>query len=366
MKFTIHKEKLKDASSKLRSCLASGSLNPILEHFYFELENNLLTVKSTNISLSMIWETKVDGEGEFSFTLPGSTLDSLVSSLEQEDIVFNYNPSTKDVHMKCGKYEWEAASGDTSDYPSLNLPDELEEITLSENFQSLLKKVYFSISGDVSKPDLNSLCIDVNRENSNKINLISTDRIRLSCASTPSDFKENLRFVIPKNSVGEIIKIEPSKMLFDSDMKAVYFKEEGLSGTFIVKTVLTNASYPDIYAYLNNDFQEKPVSVNKSELIKALKRVRLTSDKLQKVGTIEFYNSKATISSLGPSSKSKEEVEVDMSNLDSDPNPFNVKLDLMLEYLNQEDEDVVNFKVIDSKCLVFDKDNYRHVLSIEN
>jgi hypothetical protein len=229
-----------------------------------------------------------------------------------------------------------------------------------------LKGVYFSISSDLSKTDLNSLCLDINKDNSKKINLISTDRVRLSCASSPVDSDEHLRFIIPKNSVGELLKIDANVLMYDDSLKSVYFKQESISGTFIFKTVLTNSTYPDIYAYLNNNFEEKTVKIKKSDLIRALKRVKLTSDRLQKVGTIEFSNSKAIIKALGPSSKSKEEVNVDLTEVDTALNPFNIKLDLMLEYLNQEDEELVNFKVIDTKCLVFDKQNYRHVLSIEN
>jgi DNA polymerase III sliding clamp (beta) subunit (PCNA family) len=224
MQLTIHKEKLKDAVSKLRSCLATGSINPILEHFYFQVSENNLTLKATNTSVSMIWETKVDSDGEFSFTLPGGTLSSLVSSLDQDNIIIKYDPNNKDVLLTCGKYEWEASSGDPKDFPNLELPSDLKSISLPQNFQSLLKLVSFSISSDVGKPDLNSLCIDINKDNSGKINLISTDRIRLSCASTPSDIDKHIRFIIPKNSVMELVKLEPSKIMYDDSFKSVYFK----------------------------------------------------------------------------------------------------------------------------------------------
>jgi DNA polymerase III subunit beta len=366
MQFTIHKEQLKDSVNKLKNCLASGSLNPILEHFLFEIKQGTLTMKATNNSVGMIWVTKVECEDEFSFTLPGLTLSSLVSSLDEDHIRFTYNPTSKDILLNCGKYEWESSSGATKDFPSFVIPENLNSFKLPENFQTLLKGVYFSISSDLSKPDLNSLCLDINKDNSKKINLISTDRIRLSCASSPVESDKHLRFIIPKNSVGELLKLDANVLMYDDSLRSVYFKQESISGTFVFKTVLTNSTYPDIYAYLNNNFEEKTVKIKKSDLIRALKRVKLTSDRLQKVGTIEFSNSKAIIKALGPSSKSKEEVNVDLTEVDTDLNPFNIKLDLMLEYLNQEDEELVNFKVIDTKCLVFDKQNYRHVLSIEN
>jgi len=364
VKITIHKDKLKDAVSTLRSSLATGSVNPILEHFLFEVKNKVLILKSTNLNISIIWETAVESEDIFSFTLPGLTLTSLVSSLEQEDIDINYCPDTQEVTLTCGKYSWEAISGDVGNFPSIVIPDSLTEINLPENFEEMLKTVYFSISSDLTKPDLNSLCIDINRDSSGEISLISTDRIRLSWAKAAVSFEGNMRFVIPKSSAGEILKLKPTKLMYDDQLKTVYFKCEDQSGSYILRTSLTNAKYPDIYAYLTNSFKEKSVTINKSDLIKALKRIKVTSDKIERVGTLVFSQEKATLSSLGPSSKSKEEIKVDLGDMEI-PNPFNIKLDLMLDYLSQESNDHVIFKIIDNMCIVFDKENYRHVLSIE-
>ncbi|MDB4330314.1 DNA polymerase III subunit beta [bacterium] len=366
MQITIHKNKLKDAVDKLRSSLHAGAVNPIMEHFLFEVKSNTLVVKSTNNYISTIWETKIDSPDDFTFTLPGLTLSSLVSSLEQEDVVISYLKENNDVTLTCGKYSWEAISGNIDDYPRIVIPEDLKEISLPENFTDMLKTVYFSISNDVSKPDLNSLCIDINKEGDGNISLISTDRIRLSCAVSPFSFGDNyLRFVIPRSSASEILKLEPTDLLFNEDKNIIYFKKEDESGKFILRTTLTNATYPEIYDYLNKKFEEDTVEFKKSDLVKALKRIKVTSDKIDKVGTVAFTKDKITITSLSSSSKSKEEVDINMGTIEEIPNPFNIKLDLMLEYLNQESEEKVNFKIVNNQCLVFDKKGYRHVLSIE-
>lgn len=364
MKFEIHKEKLKDALSKLRNSLAVGAVNPVLEHFFFDVTNNILTLKSTNIQVTTIWKTKIESDENFSFTLPGLILSSLVSSLENDIVFIEYASTTKDVTLTCGKYTWESTSGEVVNYPQINIPSDLKEIKLPANFTSMLKTVFFSISNDITKPDLNSLCIDINKDSSGKLSLISTDRVRLSCASDPIEFEEHKQFIVPRSTVTEIIKLEPTSLMYGEDKKSIYFKSTDASGTFILRSSLTNAKYPDINAYLDDSFEVNPIKFNKNELVKALKRIKVTSDKVDKVGTIEFTKDKATISTLGPTSKSKEEVPVDLGSSDI-PNPFNIKLDLMLDYLNQEVDDKVYIKIIKGMCLVFDKDNYRHVMSIE-
>lgn len=365
MQFTIYRDKLKDAIGKLRASLATASANPVLEHFLFEIKNKMLTMKSTNINITTVWETSVETDLDFSFTLPGATLAGLITSLDQEKVTFHYNKDTQDVTLKCGKYEWEAISGDVASFPTINIPSDLKIYELPQNFTHMLRTVFFSISSDTSKPDLNSLCIDINKDSSGKMSLISTDRIRLSCADSATSFNgEAIRFIIPRTSVSEILKLEPTCLMYTEDLKDIYFKTEEPSGKYVLRTSLTNAKYPDIYAYLNSTFSEKEVKIKKLELIRALKRIKVTSDKVDKIGTVEFSKSKVVISSRGQSSKSKEEIMVDIGDMDT-PTPFNIKLDLMLEYLNEESNDTVLFKIVNNMCLVFDKESYRHVLSIE-
>jgi DNA polymerase-3 subunit beta len=365
MQFSLYRDKLKDAVGKMRSSLSTGSVNPVLEHFLFEIQKGILKVKATNLNITTIWETKVDTEDNFSFTLPGNTLSSLIGSLEQEKVTFSFNTSTGDVTLTCGKYTWEAISGDVKGYPVINIPDNLNEIQLPQNFPEMLRKVSFSISNDVSKPDLNSLCIDINKDSSGNLCLISTDRVRLSYANATTEFKKDyLRIVIPRTSVLEILKLEPKSMYYTDDLKSIFFISEDLSGKFTFRTSTTNAKYPDIYAYINNTFNEKEIRVRKIELMKAIKRIKVTSDKVDKVGTLEFSKNKVTISARGSSSKSKEEINVDLGEVENPPS-FNIKLDLMLEYLSEDSDDDILFKIVNNMCLVFDKNNYRHVLSIE-
>lgn len=363
MEFTIHKEKIKDALSKMRSCLASGSVNPILEHFLFEIKNSKITVKATNILTSMVWKASVNCKPSFSFSLPGSTLSSLVASLDDDEIKFDYNLETKDVKLSCGGYEWDCVSGRVDDFPKIEIPENLQEISLPENFSEMLNLVYFSIGDEVQKADLNSLSLEITED---KINLISTDRIRLSWSHNSLPVKASpIKFVIPRNSVSEILRINPTKiMFFPENNKCVYFKVEGILGEYIFKTALTNAVYPDIQAYVSNQFEGNEIIIKKSHLIRAIKRIKIVSDKVNKVGTFEFSEENAVISTLGSSSKSKEILGY-KSEDGSVPHSFNVRINLLMDYLSLENEEDIKFKIISEMCLVFDKNGYRHVLSLE-
>jgi len=365
MRLEINKDNLKEIVSMLRNSLSKGGIKPIFEHFLFEIENKKLTIKATDTRMASIFSCDVTSEDNFAFTLHGSTLASLLATLDGDLLVFEYDSANEDVKMTCGNYSLDASSANPLDFPSIQLPEELKEISLPKDFVGMLKSVSFSIGADISKKDLNSLCMDINKDNSGNISLVSTDRIRLSYSSTPTEEKDTARFVIPRSSVTEIEKFEPETMLYGPDKQRIYFRKKTSAGTYIFQTVLTNAVYPDIYTYLTDDFGAgKIITMKRRDILRVLKRIRLTSDKLNKSGTVDFGNGAMVLSALSASNKSKESIE--MEALEGNPDSFSINIDYVMDYLNQETDDSINIKVIENSCLVFDKDNYRHVLAVNS
>ena len=365
MKFEIYKEKMRDIILILRNSLAKSGIKPIYEHFLFEIKNKTLTVKATDTQIATVFSCDIDSEDNFSFTLHGPTLSSLLASLDNKLLHFEYNPSTNDVTLTCGNYVLDAASGDTLEFPEISIPESLKIVRLPVNFVSMLKSVSFSIGTDDSKKDLNSLCLDINKDNSGNMTMVTTDRERLSYSKTPLEEKDTVRFVIPYNSVIEIEKLCPTHLMYSPKKQRIYFKKETSSGIFVFQTVLTNEDYPDIYNYLTDAFEEgKIVKIKRKEVMRILKRISLTSDKLNKIGTIDFKNGRMVLSSLNASIKSKEEIDIETPS--GTPNPFNINISYILDYLSQENLEEVHIKVIDNSCLVFDKENYRHVLAVNS
>jgi len=365
MRLDINKNKLKEVVGVLRNSLSKGGIKPIYEHFLFEVKDKTLTIKATDTKMATLFSSPVDNEESFSFTLPGGTLSSLLNTLDDDEISLEYNSSSNDVKLSCGKYSLDASSGDPLEFPTIKIPSSLKVITLPDNFITMLKSVSFSIGADISKKDLNSLCMDINKDNSGNLSLVTTDRIRLSYSSTPIDEKDSLRFIIPLNSVKEIEKFEPTHMMYGSEKQRIYFSKETPMGIYTFQTVLTNAVYPDIYTYLTEDFGEgKVIKMKRRDIIKVLKRVGLTSDKMNKSGTMDFDNGRLILSALSASNKSKEEIDIEAP--EGTPESFSINIGYVMDYLNQETRDDIDIKVIDNSCLVFDKENYRHVLAVNS
>lgn len=365
MFFSVHKEKLKDGLNRIRNSLASGSVNILLEHFFFDVNDGNLSVTATNINTYTVWETRVESEGNFSFTVSGSNFCSLVSSLDNDKIKFIFDKEENKVTLICGKYTWESISGEIKNYPKINIPENYEEHVLPQNFNNLLKKVFISISKDSAKTDLNSLCIEFNKDSNKKIKLIATDKYRLSCASIPfDDFEEYFQIILPRDSVSEIIKLSPTTFFMNENKNQIFFRYESPSGKFTFKTSTSNAVYPDISAYIDNEFKKDFIHLKKSDLISSLKRIKIVTEKLEKISTVEFLNKKIIFSTENISSKAKEELPFSYDG-EEILNPFKVKVDFLLDYLGEEEGDKVSFKLIEGMCLVFEDKETRHVLAIE-
>jgi len=362
MILNLNRDQLKKSLSVLRNTLGDAKTNVLLEHFLFEIENNTLTIKSTNFQTATIWSIITEVDEIFSFTIPGNILIGLISSLGAEEISLDYDPKTLNIKLVAGNYEWETVSGNVSDFPKIEVPPELKEINLPQNFPSLLKSVCFSISDDTKQIDLNSLCMDFNKNSNKCLKLIATDRTRLSCSTSDVETEETLQFILPKSSVIELMKLEPKSLLYSENGTKIYFKSQFGGGELIFQTSLTNAKFPDIYAYLKDSFAElKAVTINKNSFIDSLKRIKLISDKAKRVGTFKVNNTQMNLSSLNNLNKCKEiltvESEVNIS--------FDCNIDFILDYLLNEVDAKVSFKYYDNKCIIFDKEKYRYVLSIK-
>jgi len=135
-----------------------------------------------------------------------------------------YDAKTLNVKLLAENYEWETVSGNVIDYPKIDIPNDLKEIILPTNFSALLRNVAFAICDDPKMRDLNSLCLDINKNFFKGLRLIATDRTRLSCASAELVTEESLQFIIPKNSVLDLIKLEPQSLLYNDDPNKIYFK----------------------------------------------------------------------------------------------------------------------------------------------
>jgi len=365
MIFSIHKEKLKDGLDKIRHSLSTGSANILLEHFLFKIEDGNLAVKATNINTYSVWDTRVESEGNFSFTVAGSNFCSLVSSLENGKINFEYNDKEKKITLSCAKYTWEAISGNVDNFPDIRIPEDNQEYNLPKNFNNFLKKVFISISKDSSKADLNSLCMDINTDNNKKMRLVATDKYRLSCANLDfEEFDSPCQIIIPKESVSEIIKLDPTTFFMNENKNHIFFKYDSPSGKFTFKTSTTNAKYPDISAYINNDFKKEIIKLKRSDIVSSLKRIKIVSEKLEKIATVEFIDKKIVLATENSSSKAKEEVSFKYEGEET-LNAFKVKVDFLLDYLGEEDDEYISFKLIEGMCLVFEDSTYRHVLAIE-
>ena len=85
---------------------------------------------------------------------------------------------------------------------------------------------------------------------------------------------------------------------------------------------------------------------------------------MNKSGTVDFSPGNMILSALSASNKSKEEIEIEAP--EGTPDSFGINIDYVMDYLSQETNDDIDIKIIDNSCLVFDKENYRHVLAVNS
>lgn len=370
---SINKVLLADILFKIKGTIFSTTANPLFNNYFIEVDEGTFYLKTSNGKQAYIWKTKEgqleDGElGTFcynegslrtgAFTLETDFL-KIILSLEHRILRIKADLDKKLLFISSNNYSLDLAYRDPKQMPRLMVPEGLLDIALPDKFADLMDSLYFSISDEAEKKDLNSLCIDINKGNNGKIYFVATDRIRLSSGWTDcnSDIKPN-RVILPKYVVTELKKINANHMMLDDSTKKVYFRQDDLFGTLVYQTIQIESPYPEIYDYLNNDFPNVDSFLFKrTPVLRALKRLKIINDK-----KVYIKIAKDCIKLVAQSSSKKSEEKLEIIN--EKEIGFSVDFKFLQEFLSHEENEDIYLKVMPSNCIIFDRPAYRHVLSL--
>jgi len=309
MKFTVSLKEFGQALQKVSPALPKKSTLPVLEHFYFILEDGTLKIIASDQKITIMHQIDVISSSENGKVLvPGKRISDIIKALEDsEEFTFSSDEDTFNISIqtKYGKY-------------SMKGLDPLEYLTLPELFQSekpdftkivspideegkkkaalismkditwAAERTYFCVSVDDFKPAMTGVLFQFQGE---RTNFVSTDGYRLTkatvLASEHNVFPDNLNVIIPARTVELLRKIDDDVIIsFIEQNEKISHTRFDIGNTVIITRVI-DESFPK---YENVIPKDNPylLKLNKNEIIPALKRVSLFANMFQKLVKFEI------------------------------------------------------------------------------
>ncbi|MCE1165262.1 MAG: DNA polymerase III subunit beta [Bacteroidetes bacterium] len=217
-------------------------------------------------------------------------------SADKIKIKFESNDKHKiTINSKNGKYQFFGEP--VEDYP---LPDDREELSKLEmegiQLRRFLQKVKHSVKNDEIRRNMAGVFMDLRKS---ELRFVATDGFRLSKVITGDYTHENGKddnFILPIKTVDLLPKlITDGKVKIEFDDVMIKFTFDGV----IVYSKLIDDTFPNYESVIPKD-NDKKLLINRYEILSALRRASIFTDKVTNRVKFEVTDNELTIKSDNP------------------------------------------------------------------
>ena len=301
MKFTIKKELLLDALSKVSKALSTKNLIPVLAGIKFDLKKKklVLTASDNDITIQTTIESeneedfKIENEG--SIIVQGKYILEIVRKLQEDYINIEVIDELK-ILIYTNKSEYNLNGISENEYPNISLEESKKKIELTAGtLKSIVLQTAFASSNEETKPVLTGINFNIV---GNVLECNSTDSYRLArkVISLDKASEDNYNIVIPSHNLLEFIKILGN----DEEIVELHIFNNKIlfkTGNLKFESRLINGSYPNTSNLLPED-SILVIHTNLNDFYNMIDRVSiLTSDKEKNIVTLETNGDVLTLKS---------------------------------------------------------------------
>ena len=340
MKFSCSREEFLNKLNIVTKAISPRSTLPILQSVLITAKGKSVTLTATDLELGMESvkiPAKVTEAG--SIALESRMFLEIIRKFSGDTVLLETDKNFgTDIVCGLSKFKIMGLSGD--EYPALPEVSKKSFIEISkEDFKDAVKKTYFSVSQDPSKPILTGELMEISKTD---LKVVSVDGFRISCFSMFSNGNKEGSVVIPAKTMNEVSRILSSDDE-DKNMR-IYITENHVLFELDDVTVISRLISGEFINYENSfppEFKTQ-LTVNRDEIISALERAMLISRDGRKTPVVlTIDDGIMKIESANETGRVSEEIEVNSTG-DKLEIAFNPKY--LADPIKAMDDDYVTMK----------------------
>lgn len=267
-KFTIEQKELLALLTSMQPICSKRTTLDITESIMFQVAPKELTLKSTDLEISLQSSMAIDSDfvENFDFLISGKRVFELVKEMEGQ-IEFNFEKNQ--LRLKSGNVDLVLNIREAQDFPAF--PERIENLMQLESdfLLNLLNKVAFLIPQNNSNSALNGMLLEFAN---NEMSFVATDGHRLVKVRTAKyHHPEGKKWLLPKRAI-----LELKKILEDTDTPNMFL------GTCSGQLVFSGANFNFFTRLISDPFPHyspvlektgfRAATLDKQAFIKTLKR----------------------------------------------------------------------------------------------
>lgn len=254
---------------------------PILDCFHLELQDNDLTITTSDLEVTTIVKLEVESLSNGTIAVPHKTLLDLLKTFNNETITISAINNTLTITANSGEYQ--LAYDDANDYPNTPSVNEQGVEINSSDLQQSISKVLFATANDDLRPALSGVYFDNGF-------IVATDAHKLVKVET----NINADFILPKKASQQLKNLLPK----DTNVALQYNQTNALFSfdNITIITRLVDGKYPNYNAVIPKENLNR-LSINRQEFISVLKRMEVFANKQTNQIRLDLSEFEALISS---------------------------------------------------------------------
>jgi len=279
---------------------------PILSHVLINLQNNLLTLTTTDMEIEIKASQKVLASEDISFTIYAKDLIDIIRKLPEETLI-EFIVEENKVYIKTNKNSFELNTFNTQDFPALPRVEESDVVRIKRNtLKELIENTAFSMGNQDIRAYLNGLYFEVNQ---NAITVVATDGHRLSIGEVKQENNSttNKNVILPRKAVLELTKLlnKNEHNEVDIHLSDNYFYLISDNTTIISR--LIDGNFPNYSQVIPSDFTNT-IEIDRLEFLTALQQASIFVDERTKGVKLVFKNSELDIFSHSERGQAKTQI----------------------------------------------------------
>ena len=272
MKFTCEKSILLKEISVAQEIISSRNAISILSNVLLEAINDTLVIKATDIKVTFQTQIPITVLEPGSTTVFCDKLLGILASIPEGELEFQQNDIKITIRPTTRKIKFQLKSIASDNFPELPSSESFDFFNLPvKQFKEMIAQTVFAVSDDETRYFMNGVFFEKNAE---KLVMVATDGRRLAYISKSFDQRiPDFKGIIVPPKILNII----SKRAGDEGLIALAVSEKNIFfhfGSYILSSILIEGQFPN-YQRVIPEQQTFSFSVNRMELLEALKRVSL-------------------------------------------------------------------------------------------
>ncbi len=274
MKFIISSTELLKNLQILGSILNTNNTLPILDNFLFDIENNNLTITSSDLETSLSSKISIESSINVKIAIPAKLLIDILKSLPDQPLTFSLENNILEINSNNGKYALSYMNGD--EFPKSIIIEDASEIIFDSNvLLNIINSTIFASGNDDLRPVMSGVFFQITSENAC---FVATDAHKL-VKYIRNDIKSesSIEFIAPNKPLNILKSILPEKK---ADVKVFYNKTNAIFSflNFTLICRLIDGKFPNYEAVIP---KENPniLEIDRNQLLNSTKRASIFSSK---------------------------------------------------------------------------------------